>query len=286
MMGEAEEAAMEPQLDPESLGQAGPVEPLVEANLPADAAVAEAELVAEAEPEPEPEPVMAAEYRPLESLEPDAAIEAATERFLAPLAPAPIAAAPSEAEKAEEAARVAKEEPDDGRRWYVVHCYSGYEGKVRHNLEQRVETMGMKNKIFDVVIPTEEEIEVKDGKRRTVERHVFPGYILVQMLMDEDSWYVVRNTPGVTGFVGMGNEPTPLRPEEVAQIIKRMEAEAPRVKVTYKAGQRVRIVDGPFNDFIGTVDQIDMERAKVRVMVSFFGRETPVELDFLQVEKA
>ena len=178
------------------------------------------------------------------------------------------------------------EEPDDGRRWYVVHCYSGYEAKVRHNLEQRVETMGMKNKIFDVVIPTEEEIEVKDGKRRTVERHVFPGYILVQMLMDEDSWYVVRNTPGVTGFVGMGNEPTPLRPEEVQQIIRRMEAEAPRVKVTYKAGQRVRIVDGPFNDLIGTVDEIDMERAKVRVMVSFFGRETPVELDFLQVEKA
>ncbi len=178
------------------------------------------------------------------------------------------------------------EEPDDGRRWYVVHCYSGYEAKVRHNLEQRVETMGMKAKIFDVVIPTEEEIEVKDGKRRTVERHVFPGYILVQMLMDEDSWYVVRNTPGVTGFVGMGNEPTPLRPEEVQQIIRRMEAEAPRVKVTYKAGQRVRIIDGPFNDFIGTVDEIDMERAKVRVMVSFFGRETPVELDFLQVEKA
>jgi transcriptional antiterminator NusG len=178
------------------------------------------------------------------------------------------------------------EEPDDGRRWYVVHCYSGYEAKVRHNLEQRVETMGMKSKIFDVVIPTEEEIEVKDGKRRTVERHVFPGYILVQMLMDEDSWYVVRNTPGVTGFVGMGNEPTPLRPEEVQQIIRRMEAEAPRVKVTYKAGQRVRIIDGPFNDFIGTVDEIDMERAKVRVMVSFFGRDTPVELDFLQVEKA
>ncbi len=194
------------------------------------------------------------------------------------------AEAPAEAVPATEAAP--GEEPDDGRRWYVVHCYSGYEGKVRHNLEQRIESMGMKSKIFDVVIPTEEEIEVKDGKRRTVERHVFPGYILVQMLMDEDSWYVVRNTPGVTGFVGMGNEPTPLRPEEVQQIIRRMEAEAPRVKVTYKAGQRVRIIDGPFNDFIGTVDEIDMERAKVRVMVSFFGRETPVELDFLQVEKA
>jgi len=175
--------------------------------------------------------------------------------------------------------------PDDDRNWYVIHCYSGYENKVRHNLEQRIESMGMKAKIFDVIVPTEEEIEVKDGKRRTVERRVFPGYILVQMIMSEDSWYVVRNTPGVTGFVGMGNTPTPLRPEEVAQILKRMEAEAPKVKVTFKPGQKVRIVDGPFNDFIGTVAEIDMDRAKVRVMVSFFGRETPVELDFLQVEK-
>jgi transcription termination/antitermination protein NusG len=178
------------------------------------------------------------------------------------------------------------QESGDERAWYVVHCYSGYENKVRHNLEQRIETMGMKDKIFDVVVPTEEEIEVKEGKRRTIERRVFPGYILVNMILSEESWYVVRNTPGVTGFVGMGNSPTPLRPEEVAQIIKRMEAEAPRIKVTFKSGERVRIVDGPFNDFRGTVSEIDMERAKVRVMVNFFGRETPVELDFLQVEKA
>lgn len=174
----------------------------------------------------------------------------------------------------------------DERAWYVVHCYSGYENKVRHNLEQRIDSMGMKDKIFDVVVPTEEEIEVREGKRRTIERRVFPGYILVNMILSEESWYVVRNTPGVTGFVGMGNAPTPLRPEEVAQIIKRMEAEAPRIKVTFKSGERVRIVDGPFNGFRGTVDEIDMERAKVRVMVNFFGRETPVELDFLQVEKA
>jgi transcription termination/antitermination protein NusG len=174
----------------------------------------------------------------------------------------------------------------EGPAWYVIHCYSGYENKVRHNLEQRIETMGMKDRIFDVVIPTQEEIEVKDGKRRTVERHIFPGYVLVNMLLTEESWYVVRNTPGVTGFVGMGNNPTPLRPEEVSQIIKRMEAEAPTVKVTYKVGERVRIIDGPFNDFRGMVSEIDMERTKVRVMVSFFGRETPVELDFLQVEKA
>lgn len=174
----------------------------------------------------------------------------------------------------------------DGPAWYVIHCYSGYENKVRHNLEQRIETMGMKDMIFDVVIPTQEEIEVKDGKRRSVERHIFPGYVLVNLLLTEESWYVVRNTPGVTGFVGMGNNPTPLRPEEVAQIIKRMEADAPTVKVTYKVGERVRIIDGPFNDFRGVVAEIDMERTKVRVNVSFFGRETPVELDFLQVEKA
>jgi len=177
-------------------------------------------------------------------------------------------------------------ESAEGPAWFVVHCYSGYENKVRHNLEQRIETMGMKDKIFDVVIPTQEEIEVKEGKRRTVERHIFPGYVLVNMALSEESWYVVRNTPGVTGFVGMGNQPTPLRPEEVSQIIKRMEAEAPTVKVSFKVGERVRIIDGPFNDFRGMVAEIDMERTKVRVMVSFFGRETPVELDFLQVERA
>jgi len=179
--------------------------------------------------------------------------------------------------------------PADGssdRAWFVIHCYSGYENKVRYNLEQRIETMGMKDKIFDVVIPTQEEIEVRDGKRRSVERHVFPGYVLVNMILTEESWYVVRNTPGVTGFVGMGNDPTPLRPEEVQQILRRMEAEAPMVKVTFKVGERVRIVDGPFNDFRGIVSEIDMEKTKVRVMVNFFGRETPVELDFLQVEKA
>ena len=196
------------------------------------------------------------------------------------LEPAPV----SEQDVAPESSP-AKQETDEGA-WYVIHCYSGYENKVRHNLEQRIETMGMKDRIFDVVIPTQEEIEVKDGKRRTVERHIFPGYVLVNLALSEESWYVVRNTPGVTGFVGMGNNPTPLRPEEVASIVKRMEAESPTVNVTYKVGERVRIVDGPFNDFRGMVAEIDMERTKVRVMVSFFGRETPVELDFLQVEKS
>ena len=175
---------------------------------------------------------------------------------------------------------------DDGRAWYVIHCYSGYEKKVRHNLEQRIETMGMKNMIFDVVIPTQEEVEVREGKRRSIERHVFPGYVLVNLILTEESWYVVRNTPGVTGFVGMGNDPTPLRNEEVAQILKRMEAEAPHIKVSFKSGERVRIIDGPFNDFRGTVSEIDIEHAKVTVMVNFFGRETPVELDYLQVERS
>jgi transcriptional antiterminator NusG len=188
------------------------------------------------------------------------------------------------AHQAEES--ISEIDPLDDRAWYVVHCYSGYENKVKHNLEQRIETMQMQSQIFQVVVPTEDEMEVRDGKRRVIERRVFPGYLLVQMALSDDSWFVVRNTPGVTGFVGMGNEPTPLRPEEVQAIMKRMEAEAPKIKVTFKQGQKVRIVDGPFNEFIGMVDEIDMERAKVRVMVSFFGRETPVELDFLQVEKA
>ncbi len=205
-----------------------------------------------------------------------------------------IAVAPEEADDESEISLILDEDeqtepdivalPDDGRAWFVVHCYSGYENKVRHSIEQRIETMGMQSQIFDVVVPTEEEIEIKDGKRRTVERRVFPGYILVQLIMDEDSWYVVRNTPGVTGFVGMGNEPTPLREDEVAKIMNRMEAEAPKVKFNFQPGEKVRIRTGPFADFIGTVDEIDIERAKVRVLVSFFGRETPVELDFLHVE--
>ena len=157
------------------------------------------------------------------------------------------------------AAQDDSESVPEGPAWYVIHCYSGYENKVRHNLEQRIETMGMKDKVFDVVVPTQEEIEVRDGKRRTVERHIFPGYVLVNMALSEESWFVVRNTPGVTGFVGMGNLPTPLRPEEVAQILKRMEADAPTVKVTFKVGERVRIVDGPFNDFRGVVSEIDMD---------------------------
>ena len=180
----------------------------------------------------------------------------------------------------------AGEEPEEGgRNWFVIHSYSGYENKVKKNLEHRIESLGMQHKIFEVVVPTEEEIELKDGQRRTVERRIFPGYILVDMLMDEDSWYVVRNTPGVTGFVGSVRKPTPLRQRDVDKILKRMRAETPRVTVSFVPGQKVRIADGPFEDFVGAVDEIFADKGKVRILVSFFGRETPVELDFLQVEK-
>jgi transcriptional antiterminator NusG len=192
---------------------------------------------------------------------------------------------PPEEAAAEESLKAEEEESPEGRNWYVIHSYSGYEHKVRKNLEHRIESLGMQDKIFDVVVPTEEEIELKDGQRRTVERRIFPGYILVEMLMDEDSWYVVRNTPGVTGFVGSIRRPTPLRKRDVDKILKRMRAETPRVKVTFQPGQKVRICDGPFEDFVGSVDDIYPDKGKVRILVSFFGRETPVELDFLQVEK-
>ncbi len=180
----------------------------------------------------------------------------------------------------------------EGRQWYVIHTYSGYENKVKANLEHRIESMDVKDRIFQVVIPTEEEIEIRDGQRRMVSRKRFPGYVLVDMLElkegDEASnkaWYVVRNTPGVTGFVGSGNKPVPLEPAEVRKILNLMKAEEPRVKVSFQIGQPVRIIDGPFIDFTGTVDEINAEKGKVKVLVSFFGRETPVELDFLQVEQ-
>ena len=170
-------------------------------------------------------------------------------------------------------------------RWFVIHTYSGYEDRVKKNLDQRIQTMDVKEKIFEVVVPTEDEIEIRDGQRRTVARKVFPGYILVHMNLDDESWYVVRNTPGVTGFVGSGNRPVPLEDDEVKTILQQMEAEAPRVRVGYTKGQSVRVTDGPFSEFIGTVDEISPDKGKVKVLLSFFGRETPVELDFLQIEK-
>lgn len=169
--------------------------------------------------------------------------------------------------------------------WYVIHSYSGYENKVKKNLEHRIESMDMAGKIFQVVVPTEEEIELKDGQRRVVERRVFPGYVLVQMIMDEQSWYVVRNTPNVTGFVGMGNKPTPLPDEEVKRIMRQLESEEPKIKVDFKVGQKVRIVEGAFAEFTGIVQDLHPDKGRARVMVSFFNRDTPVDVDFLQLEK-
>ena len=173
----------------------------------------------------------------------------------------------------------------DKKQWYVVHTYSGYEERVKKNLEQRVKSMDSGDDVFQVVIPTEDEIEVRNGQRRTVTRKILPGYVLVEMNMKDESWSLVRNTPGVTGFVGSGNKPTPLQEDEVDRILKQMEAEAPRVKPGLRQGQSVRVIDGPFLDFVGLVDEVSQEKGKVKVLLSLFGRETPVELDFLQVEK-
>jgi transcriptional antiterminator NusG len=184
----------------------------------------------------------------------------------------------------------AQEHP--GSRWYVIHTYSGYEKKVKTNLEHRIDSMGMTDKIFQVVVPSETTIEIKNGKREPVERKMFPGYVLVNMIelqegdrASNEAWFVVRNTPGVTSFVGADNKPIPLQEREVKSILKQTEQEAPKVKPTFTRGQNVRIIDGPFAEFIGVVDEVHTERNKVKVLVSFFGRETPVELDFLQVEK-
>lgn len=169
--------------------------------------------------------------------------------------------------------------------WYVIHSYSGMENKVKKNIEHRAESMGMTDRILQVVVPTETEIEIRNGIRREVERRVFPGYVLVNMIMDEDSWYVVRNSPGVTGFVGMGNKPTPLSPEEVSKIMQRIESDQPKLKVSFHPGEHVRIMSGPFAEFSGIVEEIDADKGKAKVLVSFFNRETPVEVDFLQLER-
>ena len=169
--------------------------------------------------------------------------------------------------------------------WYIVHTYSGYEERVKRALEQRIRFMDAEDNIFQIVIPTEDEIEIRSGQRRTVTRKVFPGYVLVQMILNDDSWNVVRNTPGITGFVGSGNKPTSLAEEEVSTILKQMVEGSPQVKVGFRKGESVRVVDGPFTDFAGIVDEINMGKGKVKVLLTLFGRETSVELDFLQVER-
>ncbi len=172
-----------------------------------------------------------------------------------------------------------------GKRWYVIHTYSGYEESVAENLKQRIETMDMEDKIFDVIVPTEKKIKIKNGKRKTVVEKIFPGYLMVQMIVTDDSWYVVRNTPNVTGFVGSGTTPTPVSEAEVKALQKRMGQEEPKFKIDVSEGTPVKIVDGPFKGFEGKVAAIDEARGKVKILVSMFGRETPVELDFLQIKK-
>jgi len=171
------------------------------------------------------------------------------------------------------------------RNWYVIHTSSGYEDKVSTNLKQRIEAYDMQDKIFNVMVPKEKRIEIKNGKRRTVEKRIFPGYVLVEMIVTDDSWYVVRNTPNVTGFIGSGTTPIPISDPELKNIQKRIGIEEPKYKINVEAGDAVTITDGPFKDFDGTVSEIDEGKGKIKVLVSMFGRETPVELDFLQVKK-
>lgn len=174
---------------------------------------------------------------------------------------------------------------DSQKMWYAIHTYSGYEEKVSESIKQRIESLEMGDKIFQVLVPKEKMIEVKNGKRKVVEKKIFQGYVIVEMKMSEDAWYIVRNTPNVTGFVGSGTEPTPLAQEEVDKILKRMGREEPKFKMNFKIGEVVNIIDGPFKDTDGTINEVDETKGKLKVLVNMFGRETPVELDCLQVKK-
>jgi transcriptional antiterminator NusG len=175
-------------------------------------------------------------------------------------------------------------EPSEGK-WYVLHTYSGYENKVKKTIESRVEALDLADNVYEIVVPTQEEIEIRSGQRHPVQRKVFPGYVLVRMDMNDETWYALRNTPGVTGFINIDNKPVPLGDAAVQKIVKGMAAEQPVVKMSFQIGDTVRIIDGPFADFRGEIDEINNEKGKIRVLVSFFGRETPVELDFLQAER-
>jgi transcriptional antiterminator NusG len=178
-----------------------------------------------------------------------------------------------------------KQQISQQKNWYVIHTYSGYEDAVAKNLKQRIESLGMEDKIFDVIVPKEKKIKIKDGKRKIVEEKIYPGYVLVEMIVTDDSWYVVRNTPNVTGFVGAGTTPVPVSLGEIENLKKRMGVETPQYKIEVKIGDPVKIIDGPFKDFDGKVSEIDEERGKIRVLVNMFGRDTPVELDSLQIKK-
>jgi transcriptional antiterminator NusG len=302
-MTDPTEAVDEPAETTDELAEPAEALEAEEADAADEAEATESEATDAEETDDAADEPMTAEAATDESPDVEAvATDAADEAEEAEEIEVPAAAAADEAgtaesagtEEARQAARLSREapqpeDPDAAERttkqWYVIHTYSGYENKVKTNLEHRIESMGVEDQIYQVLVPMEEEIEIRNGQRQTVNKKVFPGYVLVEMIMTDESWYVVRNTPGVTSFVGSGNRPTALREGEVKAILKQMGVEAPKFKVQFQKGQSVRVTDGPFAEFIGTVDEVHPERNKVRVLVSIFGRETPVELDFLQIEK-
>lgn len=243
---------------------------------PAETPVAEVPVV-----EPETSVVEAPVETPAEIEAPEAVVEIEAKETDGEVAPAAEVVLQEEAEPEE----VKPHTPSDDAKWYIIHTYSGHENKVAKSLKQRLESMGFENRIFDIIVPTRDTVKVSQGKKETVKEKIFPGYVLVKMILDDESWLLVRTTQGVTAFIGAGNKPTPISDKEVQAIQKFMATEEPLYKTAFVTGEAVKIVDGPFTDFLGTIDNIDEAKGKLKVLVSIFGRETPVELDFLQVSK-
>ena len=243
---------------------------------PAETPVAEVPVV-----EPETSVVEAPVETPAEIEAPEAVVEIEAKETDGEVAPAAEVVLQEKAEPEE----VKPHTPSDDAKWYIIHTYSGHENKVAKSLKQRLESMGFENRIFDIIVPTRDTVKVSQGKKETVKEKIFPGYVLVKMILDDESWLLVRTTQGVTAFIGAGNKPTPISDKEVQAIQKFMATEEPLYKTAFVTGEAVKIVDGPFTDFLGTIDNIDEAKGKLKVLVSIFGRETPVELDFLQVSK-
>lgn len=253
------------------------VEETAEDTTPVEAPVVEPETPVEAPVEIEaPEKV-----EEIEAKETDGEVAPAAEVVLQE----PETEAETVAEETTTPEEVKPHSPSDDAKWYIVHTYSGHENKVSKSLKQRLESMGFENRIFDIIVPTRDTVKVTSGKKETVKEKIFPGYVLVKMILDDESWLLVRTTQGVTAFIGAGNKPTPISDKEVQAIQKFMATEEPLYKTAFVTGEAVKIVDGPFTDFLGTIDNIDEAKGKLKVLVSIFGRETPVELDFLQVSK-
>jgi transcriptional antiterminator NusG len=258
-----------------------------------EAAKADEAPVVEEKVEPEPVVEQPAEETPATEPEAPVEIEAPKNEEIeakeeeGEVAPAEeIVLQGSEPETTPEEVETAKpHSPSDDAKWYIVHTYSGHENKVSKSLKQRIESMGFENRIFDIIVPVRDTVKVSQGKKETIKEKIFPGYVLVKMILDDESWLLVRTTQGVTAFIGAGNKPTPISDKEVQAIQKFMATEEPLYKTAFVTGEAVKITDGPFTDFLGTIDNIDEAKGKLKVLVSIFGRETPVELDFLQVSK-